>query len=437
MHAQVDRVSPVLVEIKVEVPWSKVNEHLEQAYRTLQRTAKVRGFRPGKVPRSVVKGMMSKSIEQDVQNRIVEEQLGEVVKEHKLEAIAMTSMDAKGIAEGSPFAFTAKLEVRPTIEKVDTSDLKIERTVEVVAEEKVDDEIARLREQNAELRAPEPARAAKDGDVLALDIDVTVDGEARPDLSSTNTRAELGAKRLLEELEKGLQGVSVGEERTVNMTFPEDYGHAPLRSKAAVFKIKTTDIQEKILPEIDDDFARDLEHESVSAMRSKIRGDLEATAKRKSDAMVREAVVEKLIDTNPVPVPPSLVERQQRQMIGELMRFQQQFGDQLPFGDELFSGLRERAERKVRAGLLFGAVATQQSLEVGDADVEGELAKIAEQSGKHIAKVRADYTGERRDGLRMQILENKLLEYLISQATITDVAPKPADAASDDKSAEK
>ena len=429
MQAQVDRVSPVLVEIKVEVPWSKVNEHLEQAYRTLQRTARVRGFRPGKVPRAVVKGMMSKSVEQDVQNRIVEEQLGEVVKEHKLEAIAMTSMDAKSIAEGSPFAFTAKLEVRPTIEKVDTSDLKVERKVDVVAEEAVENEIARLREQNAELRVPEPARPAKDGDVLALNIEVSVDGQPRPDLGSTNTRAELGAKRLLEALEQGLQGVSVGETREVNMTFPEDYGHEPLRGKPAVFKITTTDIQEKILPAIDDDFARDLEHESVAAMRAKIRADLEANAKRRSDALVREAVVEKLIDTNPVPVPPSLVERQQRQMIGELMRFQQQFGDQMPFGDELFSGLRERAERKVRAGLLFGAVATQQALEVTDADVEGELAKIAEQSGKHIAKVRVDYTGERRDGLRMQILENKLLEYLISQATITDAAPGSSETA--------
>ena len=430
MQAQVDRVSPVLVEIKVEVPWSKVNEHLEQAYRALQKTARVRGFRPGKVPRAVVKGMMSKSVEQDVQNRIVEEQLGEVVKEHKLEAIAMTSMDAKGIAQGAPFAFTAKLEVRPTIDKVDTSELKVERKVDVIADEAIENEIARLREQNAELRVPEPMRPAKDGDVLALNIEVTVDGAPRPDLGSTNTRAELGAKRLLEPLEQGLQGVTVGETREVTMTFPDDYGHEPLRGKPAVFKIHATDIQEKILPEIDDDFARDLEHESVAAMRTKIRADLEANAKRRSDALVREAVVEKLIDTNPVPVPPSLVERQQRQMIGELMRFQQQFGDQMPFGDELFSGLRERAERKVRAGLLFGAVATQQALEVSDSDVDGELAKIAESSGKHIAKVRADYTGERRDGLRMQILENKLLEYLVSQATITDAAPEaPADEA--------
>lgn len=429
MHAQVDRVSPVLVEIKVEVPWSKVNEHLEQAYRTLQRTARVRGFRPGKVPRSVVKGMMSKSIEQDVQNRIVEEQLGEVVKEHKLEAIAMTSMDAQsGIAEGNPFAFTAKLEVRPTIDKVETAELKVERTIDAVTEQQIDDELARLREQNAELRVPEPARPAKDGDVLALDIAVTVEGEARPDLSSTNTRAELGQKRLLEPLEQGLQGVSVGEEREVSMTFPEDYGHAPLRGKSAVFKIKTTDIQEKVLPELDDDFARDLEQESIAALRAKIRADLEAAAKRKAEALLREAVVEKLVDINPVPVPPSLVDRQQRQMIGELMRFQQQFGDQLPLGDELFQGLRERAERKVRAGLLFSAVASSQSLEATEADVEAELAKIAERSGKHIAKVRADYTGERGDGLRMQILENKLLEYLVSQATITDAAPKAAEA---------
>jgi trigger factor len=423
MQAQVDRVSPVLVEIKVEVPWSKVSEHLENAYRNIQKTARVRGFRPGKVPRNVVKNMMSKSVEQDVQNRIVEEQLGEVVKEHKLEAIAMTSMDAPALTEGQSFAFSAKLEVRPTIDSVDTSQLAVERKTEAVGDKEIDAEIERLREQNAVLKAPEPARPAQNGDVLALNISVTVEGEPRPDLGSTGTRAELGAGNLLEPLEAALGGASAGEEREVSMTFPDDYGHEPLRGKAAVLKVTVVDIQEKVRPAIDDDFARDLEHESVAAMRTKIREDLEAAAKRKAEALLREAVVEKLIDSNPVPVPPSLVERQQRQMIGELMRFQQAFGNQMPMGDELFSGLRDRAERKVRAGLLFSAVADQQKLEVTDADVDGKLAQIAEQSGKHVAKVRAEYTGERRDQLRMQILENKLLEYLLSQATITDAVP--------------
>jgi trigger factor len=423
MHAHVDRVSPVLVEIKVEVPWSTVGEHLEQAYRNVQKTARVRGFRPGKVPRSVVKSMMSKSVEQDVTNRIVESQLDEVVREHKLEAIAVTSMDAGALADGQTFTFTAKLEVRPTIETVNTTELKIERTVEPVSDAQVDAEIERLREQHAELRTPEPVRGAQDNDVLMLDIDVSVEGEDRPDLGSKGTRAELGKQRLLEPLEEGLRGVSPGEEKVIEMTFPEDYGHEPLRGKAASFKVRIVELQEKVLPAIDDDFARDVEHESVAAMRTAIRTELEAAATRKSDALVREAVVEKLIDTNPVPVPPSLVERQQRQMIGELLRFQQAYGQDLPMGDELFKGLRDRAERKVRAGLLFGAVATQQALEATDADVEAKLAQIAEQSGKHVAKVRADYTGERRDSLRMQILENKLLEYLLSQATITDAAP--------------
>lgn len=422
MHAHVDRVSPVLVEIKIEVPWSTVSEHLEQAYRSVQKTARIRGFRPGKVPRSVVKNMMSKSVEQDVTNRIVEAQLGEVVKEHKLDAIAMTSMDAPPLADGQSFTFTAKLEVRPTIDSVNTSELKVERTVDLVADAQIDAEIARLREQNAELRTPEPMRGAQDGDTLVLDIDVSVDGESRPDLGSKGTRAELGAQRLLEPLEEGLRGAQPGEDKEISMTFPDDYGHEPLRGKAAKFQVHIAELQEKVLPEIDDDFARDLEHESVAAMRAKIKSDLEAAATRKSEALVREAVVEKLIDTNPVDVPPSLVERQQRQMIGELLRFQQAYGQEMPLGDELFKGLRDRAERKVRAGLLFSAVATQQSLEASDADVDAKLAQIAEQSGKHVAKVRAEYTGERRDSLRMQILENKLLEYLLSQATITDVA---------------
>src|SRR5690349_4706540 len=117
MQSQVDQISPILVEVKVEVPWSKVNEGLEGAYRTLQRTARVRGFRQGKVPRNVVKNLMGKSVEREVTSRLVEEALAEAVSTHSLEPVAMTNMDAPpAIAEGQPFSFSAKLEVKPKID---------------------------------------------------------------------------------------------------------------------------------------------------------------------------------------------------------------------------------------------------------------------------------------------------------------------------------
>jgi trigger factor len=157
-----------------------------------------------------------------------------------------------------------------------------------------------------------------------------------------------------------------------------------------------------------------------------VRGQLETQATRKASALVNDALIEKLIDGNPIEVPPSLVAEQQRQMLSEIYQLQQALGRQLPLGEEFWSGFEQRAERKVRAGLLLGAVAKQQQIAVTEADVDGRLEAIAQETGKHVAKVRAEYQGERRDGLRRQLLERKLLEYLASQATITDVEPKPA-----------
>jgi trigger factor len=430
MQSHVDQISPVLVEIKVEVPWTKVNENLEGAYRTLQRTARVRGFRQGKVPRNVVKNLMGKSVQREVTQRLVEEALAEAVTTHALDPVAMSAMDTPPeLTEGQAFSFSAKLEVKPKIDKVEMVGLAVNRNVTAITDADVEREVERLREQNAELVAPDPPRPAAGGDVLALKIEVSVEGTPRPDLASEDSRAELGSGRLLAELETGLHGASRDEEREISLTFPEDYGHDELRGKAAVFKVKVKEIFHKVLPAIDDDMARDLDHESLEAMRSTLRKQLEGEATRKADAEMREALVDKLIDANPVPVPPTLLERQQQSMMRELFQLQQMLGRPLPMDDSMHHEMQERAERRIRAGLLFGAIAEQEKIDVSAEDVETRLAEIAAQSGKHVAKVRAEYQGERRESLQSQILQNKLLEYLVSRATITDGPAEPPKAA--------
>jgi trigger factor len=431
MQSHVDQLSPILVEVKVEVPWAKVNENLEGAYRTLQRTAQVRGFRPGKVPRNIVKNLMGKSVEREVTSRLIEEALGEAVKTHALEPVSVAHMDSPAISEGQSWSFSAKLEVRPKIDAIDFSSLTASRKLDLVADADIDREIDQLRTQNAELVTPDPLRPAKNADVLVLDIDVSVDGQPRPDLSSKDSRAELGSERLLTEIEAGLQGATLGEKREVNLVFPDDYGHEPLRGKAALFQITVKELQEKVLPEVDDEFARDLEHESLAAMRDSIRKRLEDTAKRKADALVREQLVDKLVDANPVPVPPSMLERQQQVMMQELVQLEQMLGRPLPFDGEMQREMQTRAERKIRASLLFAAISAQNKVEVDDAEIEARFKEIADQSGKHVAKVRADYAGERRDQLHNQLLQNKLLEYLLSRATITESDAEEAAAESE------
>jgi trigger factor len=421
MHSQLETLSPVLVELKVEVPWQKVNEDLESAYKTMQRKARIRGFRQGKVPREVVKSMLGKSIRSEVAAELMRQGIGQAVDEHKLEPVAYADLASPEITDGQPLSFTAKLEVRPKIDSVDTAGIEVERTLIKVKDSEIDAEIDRMREQTAELVAPEPARPSKAGDVVTFDLDVSIDGEARPQLGGLDRRAELSMGNLLPELEQGLTGVSVGDQKDIAISFAADYGYEELRGKSSVFRVSVKNIQEKLLPAIDDELAKDLAHDSLAAMKQAIRDRLEASGRERNEALVREAVVEKLIDKNPVPVPPSMIEQETRALFEQYLRFQYMLGQQIEFGEEMQKDLRERAERKVRAGLLFGAIAKSENISVSEGDIEQKLTELAEKSGKHVAKVRAEYQGDKKRTLELQVLEKKLLEYLVGRATIRDV----------------
>jgi trigger factor len=425
MQSHVETLSPVLVEVQVEVPWTKVAEDLESAYRTMQRKAHIRGFRPGKVPREVVKNVLGKSIRSEVTAELMRQSLDKAVTEHKLEPVAYQDLSPANITDGEPLKFKAKLEVRPKIERVDSSGIEVERAIDKIADSAIDAEIERMREKAAELVTPEPARPAQAGDVVTVDLKVTVDGEEKPAMGGTGRKIELGSGRLLPDLETGLTGVEVGQSREIQVHFPEDYGYPDLRGKTAVFHATAQGIQTKVLPDVDDELAKDLGHDSLAALKQSIRTRFEGEAREQADERVREAVVEKLVDKNPIAVPPSLIEQEFRAMLEQFVRLQYMFGQQVELDDKIQKEFRERAERKVRAGLLFGAIARAENIEVQEADVEAKLRELAERSGKHIAKVRADYQGEQKRTLELQVLEKKLLEYLVSRATIKDVEAAP------------
>jgi trigger factor len=425
MQSQIETISPVLVSVKVEVPWKKVAEDLENAYRTMQRTARIRGFRPGKVPRDVVKNMMGKSIRSEVAAELVRQGIGHAVDEHKIDPVAYAEeLVAPTINDGEALSFTAKIEVRPKIESVDTTGLLAERTLLKVDDSAVQAEIERMREQTAEMVSPEPPRASRAGDTLTVDLAVTIEGEAKPEMGGQDRRIELGNGRLLAELEAGLTGVEIGAHKDITLTFPADYGYEELRGKNASFHVQVKNLQQKVLPEIDDELAKDLGFDSLEALRKSVRDRLETTARERADSLVREQIVEKLIDKNPVPVPPSMIDQETRTSLEQYLRIQYMLGQQVPFTEEMHKEFRERAERKVRAGLLFGAIAKAQNIVVTEADFDAKLVELAERSGKHVAKVRAEHQGEQKRTLELQILEKKLLEYLVSRATITDVAAK-------------
>lgn len=419
MQVEVREISPVLVEVKVQVPWARVHQTLEERFVRLSKTARVKGFRPGKVPLAIVKNLFRKQVEAEATGTLLEEGLGKAVDDHALALAAQPEVDPPAIAQGDDYTFVAKCEVRPKIDKVSLDGITVYRDLDAVADKEVDEEVERLRNTHSDVQVPEPMRPAKESDVLTVDYSVAIDGEAKPELSASDRTVELGSSRLLPEFEKALIGAQPGDTRDAKVTYGDDYGNAELRGKTATFSITVKELKEKLLPALDDEFAKDCgDYTSLADLRAKLRENLEQAAARRSDASMKDQLIEGVTEKNPVEVPPSLVKQQRQALAYEMFQISQMLGAPPP--PDAFADLDHRAERRVRAGLVLSAIAKLEKLDVSEADVQAKLEELAKQSGKHVAKLRAEYSGENRERLESQLLEAKILDFVRAKVTVTD-----------------
>jgi trigger factor len=429
METQVSEISPVEVQVTVEIPWDRVRQDLDTQFKKLGQQARVKGFRPGKVPPKVLRQLFGRQVRGEVTAALVEQGLLHAVQKHELQIVSQPQVDAPSLEEGKPLTFTAKMEVRPTVDSVDVTQLELAQPSKEVETAQIDEEVERLRTEHAEVRVPEPMRPAGAGDILTIDYTVSIDGVPNPEMGATDRPVELGRDKLIPEFEKGLEGLIPGEQKAIAVAFEDDHGREDLRGKTATFDVQVKELRETILPEVDDEFAKDVgDYETLLELRLKIREQLEKLAERRAEAELKDQLIDKLVETNDVPVPPSMVREEQMRMLYEFAAFMQMGGQEPPpMSDELRTKMHERAERKVKAAILLSSLARQQGIEIGPGDVDRKIQEIAESSGKHVAKVKAEYTGERREGLESQLLEEKLMDYLMGQAKIVEPgeAPEP------------
>jgi len=439
MESEIREISPVLVEVTVEVPWDRIQKDLNDTYKELGKTARVRGFRPGKVPRDVMRQMYGQQVAAQVTGTLVEQGLMEAVQKHELHIVAQPEMEeAPELEKGKPLTFKAKVEVRPKIDEVAIDALEAWQTPIDIPDADVDAEVEGMRHQHAEIQVPDPMRPAQEGDLITIDYSVTVDGEPKEDLGAEGRQVEINDEHLLPALKEGLLGMQPGDEKTVDLEFEEDHPNEDLQGKTAVFAITAKDLHEKLLPELDDEFAKDCgDYETLLELRLKIREGLEDSAKQRADAQLKDQLIDSLIEHNDIPVPPSMVQQQQQMMMYEMAQFMQMAGQQGAPGADFFSGIEDRAKRRVQAGILLGSLARQEDIEVTDADLDEKFQEIADRTGKHIAKVRADHPEAQRDNLQAQLLEEKVMALLTERAKINEgERPEPEPKPEEDAPAE-
>ncbi len=421
MKSQVSEISPVLVEVKVEVPWDTVKEDLDKTFQLVNREAKVKGFRPGKVPPAIVRKMFGPRVHADVASQLVSRGLIAAVEEHKLQLCGEPDYgDMKEIKTGEPFTFAAKLEVRPTIEKVAFEKLEVYKDETAVTDAEVEEELERRRKWAIEYSAPEPMRPAKNDDRLGVSYSVTVNGEVEPAFSNDDNEIVLGAEGLLKEFQDGLFCTKPGDDVTLEIAYPEEHTNEKLKGKTAVFSVKVLRVEEPHLPEVTDEWAKEHDFATVAELRAGLRKQLEEGRAKRARNDVRDQLIEALVARNAIEVPPSMVKQQEQAMVYEFAQFLQYSGGMGQNGlpENFFDDLKERAAKRVRGGLLLSAIARLENVKVEKADVDAKLAELAEKSGKHVAKVRADYQGEKLDQLENEILNDKLLSLLEAKATV-------------------
>ena len=429
MQSKVSPLSPVLVQVEVQVPWDKVQEKYDENLTRLSRTVHVRGFRPGKAPRTVIKRLYGQRVHGEVAANFIEEGLSEAVRSHDLDIVSEPTVELSPLEDGQPLQITAKFEIRPEISEVKVEGLELSAPAAEVSDKDVNEAVEELRRQHAELRLPEPARASQAGDQLRISYGVEIEGKAREDMASEERTVTVGEDKLIPELDKALLGVNVGDHLDVDVRFGEQ---APeeLRGKDARFHIHIHEIREAVLPELDDDFAKDCgDYETLLELRLKIREGLENEKKANRESELRRQVIDRLVDANEVPVPPSLVERQRKQLEMEIGAFLAMAGQGNPsLQEEMSNSLRERAEKQVKAALLLSALARQEGTKVEESEIDQRLQRIADASGKHIAKVRAEFGPERRQRLESQLVEEKLLDWLVAKAVVRTAEADSAEA---------
>lgn len=433
IQIQTEEVSAVVRELAIEVEAKRVDAAFGRVVNELRKTARVRGFRPGKVPANVIKQMYGEGLAEEIERQLVRETLADAAELAGLEPVVEPQIEAEVPSEGKAFRYKARIEIKPSVELPDLTSLSGERPRVEVGDDELLTELESLRERSVAWVEEDEDVLAENGHQVTIDFVGSIDGVEFEGGSAEGVDLELGSGRMIPGFEEQLVGAKSGEERNLNVSFPEDYGNDELSGKEAVFKATVTAIKRKELPELDDDFAKDLgqDFETLDDVREKIKEGLTSQRQHASDHALHKSLLDDLVTRTSFEVPPSLVERQ---LESQLQQFEQQMQGRVPEPDlrARLSQMREEgwddAKRRVQEGLLLEAVARAAELEATDEEIDARLDEMAAGQGVD-AKLMHDMANAQgwRPAVAAEVVDRKALEHLVETANVESVDPLPAD----------
>ncbi len=420
--------SPVLRTLRIELDAKRVRKAFDKAYKELGRNVRVKGFRPGKVPKAVLQKMYGAGLGEELEQQLVRESLGTAIEVAGVEPVAEPQVEASAPVEGEAFAYTATVEVRPAIELPELQGLPGQRPPVDVTDEELESELEALRQRRARFEDEPEGSESGPGSFLTLDYLGKIDGEPFEGGAAEGATIELGSGRMIPGFEDQLEGLAAGQERTISLTFPEDYPSEDVAGKDATFDVTVSKVQRKVVPDLDDAFASEVDEEldGLDALRDKLRTDMTEAREGQAKEALQRSVMDALIERTEFDVPPGMIERRLDQ---QLRRAHDQLAQSMGHEElhrrlsEWAESWRPEAERDVREHLLLDAVADQQEIESDDAEVDAKLETMARDQGIDPDRLRQIYEQQgMAEALKAQIRSDKALEFLLAGAKVEEIA---------------
>lgn len=404
----------------VDLPAARVAEMMDQKLRELARHVRLDGFRPGKVPMRTIRQRFGEQVRQETYGTLIQETLYEAVNQQKLLPAGEPQVQLRQASEEGGLGYTAVFEVMPEIRLAELSGQSVARPVAEVGEADVDEMLDKLRRQRTTWRDVD--RGASDGDTVHIDFEGRIDGELFQGGAAKDVPLVLGSGAMIEGFESGLLGAKAGDERVLEVRFPDEYRAEHLAGKEASFTVKVNRVAEPVLPEIDEEFVKafGVDAGTVEALREDVAKNMRHELRQKLRAITKERVMDALIAANPMDVPKALVDQEAERMKQQMVQDMQQRGQgsrmDLPAG--VFA---DQARRRVHLGLLVAEIIAQEKLEASDDMVRETIAEFAE-SYENPQEV-IDYylqDKEARRGIENLVLENRVVEWALGQVQLAE-----------------
>jgi trigger factor len=433
MQITIEDISPVEKRVDFEVPWNDVAPKLDKAYNDLRREVRLKGFRPGKVPRALVEKLYHQQVEHDVAKELVESTIGQAIADRQIQPVAPLQVDNYEIKTGAPFKFTAKVEVRSQVVPKDYTGLELKRRPVKVDEAQVDAALEQYRKRLTEYKPIEGRTVAGPSDMLMIELHGRIgDNKVKRNTVGVDLEDETGGP--LPGLAERLRGIALdASEFEVKYKLPEDLPQAELAGREVNLKVSVKDAREKKERALDDEFAKDTgEAETLEGLKDKLRTRLQDSDRARADNELRAQLVKEIVKRNDFPIAPALVERHANAIVNRALQQLVMAGIDVQAGldagaidlQKMRGEFRAEAEAEARGTILIQAIAEREGITVSDADLQKRIAEIAAARQENAKKMRAELEREGQlQGLRMQLMEQKALDMLITQAKIVDEDP--------------